>query len=111
MAWFRVCPASWTSSLSSPVVSNSLCPGLPFILSVLLLEYPIPFLALGAVAKLTAFLPTRDTQAFGAQSMVVFYPFIWLNLPFPEKGKVKALVCSQGVSSYQLLSHAHNARG
>ena len=111
MAWFRVCPASWTSSLSSPVVSKSIYPGLPFVLSVLLLVYPMPFLALGAVAKLTAFPPTRDTQAFGAPFMVDFHPSVWLNLSFPEKEKVKALVFSEGIFFYQLLSYAHNARG
>jgi len=111
MAWFRGCPASWTSSLSSPVVSKSIYPGLPFILSMLLLEDPTPFLALGAVAKLTAFLPTRDTQAFGAPFMVDFYLSVWLNLSFSETGKVKALVCSEGIFFYQLLSYAHDVRG
>jgi len=111
MAWFGGPPASWAFSLSSPVVSNSLYPGLPFILSMLLLEYSILFLALGAVAKVTAFLSAMDTESFGAPSTVVFYLLIWLNLPFSETGKVKALVCSEGISSCQFLSYEHNALG
>jgi len=81
---------------------------------MLLLEYPILFLALGAAAKVTAFLSAMDTQAFGAPFMVdvvVCYPSIWLNLSFPEKVKVKALVFSEGIPSFQLLSYEHNARG
>ena len=92
------------------MVSKSIYPGLSFIISVLFLVYPKHFLAFGAMAKLTAFLPTLNTQAFSTQSVVVFHLFIWLSLPFSETGKVEALVGSEGIFSYQLLSQGNNAR-
>ena len=70
------------------------------MLPVLLLVCPIPFPALGAAAKLTAFFPTQDAQTFSPQSMipvVVCYISTWLRLPFAETGKVKALVCSERI--------------